>query len=111
MAAPLGRQTADASAGRVAGLRDGLAGRGCRELCRALVRDCRWASADALALRAVLQERRAQLPPDEQPRAAFPFLVVQVAVAVHLVAVAAAQVALLELECLSVPPVQRDESE
>jgi hypothetical protein len=109
MAVLLGRQTADASADQVAGRPDGLAGRGCPERCRALVRGCRWASADARELRAAPQAHRERLQPDEPPRAAFPFLDDQVAAAVHPVAVAAAQVALPEAECLSVPQVRRVE--
>ena len=111
MGVPLCRRTADASAGQVAGLPDGLAGRGCPELCQALVRGCRWALADVLILRAVPQARRAQPQPDEQPGAAFPFLVGRVAAAVHPAAVAAAQVASAEAEYWSVPQAQLQEGE
>ncbi len=72
MAVHLGRRTADASAARVADLPDDLAGRGCPETFRALVRGCpRWASVGVSELRAVLQARRR---PDALPKAAFQFL-------------------------------------
>jgi hypothetical protein len=85
MAVHLGRRTADASAAPVAGRLDGLGGRGCPELCRVRVRGCqRLASADATALWAVLQARRALTQMDALPKAAIPVLGQTVAVVLQV---------------------------
>jgi hypothetical protein len=103
MAFHLGRQPAsDASAARAAVLPNRLAA-GCPESCRALVLDCRSASAGARALRAVL---RAQQQLDALQKAACPFLGPAGATVPR--AVVAAQIALLEARS-SVLPVPPDE--